>query len=159
MRQLRQPKWFQQVLLRASLPRAPGARMMAVNQLPQNSPRRPPIPQNWVPRTKKQKAAGRKTMQNPASRIPNGAMWCKLWPKTILGQTKPSQASSWEGQCSKTLVFYSFREPFGILIMRPVRQLKWCQQVLLRVSLPRASGARMTAVNQLPQINVTLIAA
>ena len=37
-----------------------------------------------VPGAKKQKDAGRKTMQNPASRIPNGAIWCKLWPKTIL---------------------------------------------------------------------------
>ena len=36
--------------------------------------------------TQNQKDAGRKTMQNPASRIPNGAIWCKLWPKTILGK-------------------------------------------------------------------------
>ena len=43
--------------------------------------------QKWVPGTKNQKDAGRKTMQNPASRIPNGAIWCKLWPKTILGPT------------------------------------------------------------------------
>ena len=36
--------------------------------------------------TQNQKDAGRKTMQNPASRIPNGAIWCKLWPKNILGK-------------------------------------------------------------------------
>ena len=38
-----------------------------------------------VPGTENQKDARRKTMQNPASRIPNGAIWCKLWPKNILG--------------------------------------------------------------------------
>ena len=31
------------------------------------------------------KDARRKTMQNPASRNSNGAIWCKLWPKTIFG--------------------------------------------------------------------------
>ena len=72
-----------------------------------------------------------------------------FWGKP--SQVRPTQASSWEGQCSQTLVFYSFREPFGILPARPVRPAKWCQQVLLRASLPRAPGARMTVVNQLPQ--------
>ena len=45
--------------------------------------------QMLVPGTKNQKDARRKTMQNPASRIPNGAIWCKLWPKTILDIWSP----------------------------------------------------------------------
>ena len=42
--------------------------------------------QKWDPGTEHQKDARRKTVQNPASRIPNGAIWCKLWPNIIWGQ-------------------------------------------------------------------------
>ena len=61
----------------------------------------------------------------------------------LFGVPKMSQASSWEGQCSRTLFCYSFWEPFGILHSRYLRQLrpaKWCQHVLLKGSLPRAPG-------------------
>ena len=40
-----------------------------------------------VPGHEKTKDAGWKTMQNPGLGIPNGAIWCKLWPKTILKGT------------------------------------------------------------------------
>ena len=47
--------------------------------------------QKWVPGTKKRKNAHRKTMQNPGMGFENGGIWCKLWPKTVLGsQPGPS---------------------------------------------------------------------
>ena len=38
-----------------------------------------------VPGVENTKVACRKTMQNPTVGIPNGAICCKLWPKTIFG--------------------------------------------------------------------------
>ena len=45
--------------------------------------------QKWAPGPENQKDAHRKTMQKTGLGIPNGAIWCKLWPKTILGKPGP----------------------------------------------------------------------
>ena len=60
--------------------------------------------QKLVPGTQNQKDAHRKTMQNPASRIPTGAIWCKLWSKNILinsGAHFPSKLAQRDGGSSK----------------------------------------------------------
>ena len=48
----------------------------------------------WGPKmdlwAKNEKDARRKTMQKTGLGIENGAIWCKLWLKTILGQAKPN---------------------------------------------------------------------
>ena len=64
---------------------------------------------NLTPGTENQKDARRKTLQNPASRISNGAIWSKLWPKTILGRPGHLWIPFSEKMCQKPCVLHALR--------------------------------------------------
>ena len=118
-----------------------------------------PQVQNLVPGTKTIKYAHRKTMPNPVLKSGNRAIWCKLWPETILGQTKPSQAPGGIILRAKVAVLLKLSPK-----MEPPRTLvRICRikRILRKWDRTRCSGprfhapeARMTVVNQLPQTRV-----
>ena len=63
------------------------------------------------------KVAYRKTMQNPVVDTPNGAICCKLWPKTILG---------WVGQNLEEMCLQT-----RYLLCLQTRHLLWQQKTCL----------------------------
>ena len=62
-----------------------------------------------TPGTENQKDARRKTVQNPASRISNGAICCKLWPKTIWGRPGRFWSPFSDKMCQKPCVLHALR--------------------------------------------------
>ena len=90
---------------------------------------------SWAPKStpghEKTKDARRKTMQNAALGIPNGAIWCKLWPKTIF---EPN--------------YYKVRLIFGSLLGSQISQIgaKWLPRRPPRKSLRKDAekGSHLT---------------